>query len=148
MAKVKIGNLKANFMANFKEFLEGNGEEVLLVKSGTYSIPWVLEGEEGYINVTFSVPTGARDGEGYDGHEEAQNFTLERANKDAEKAKRDEAKARDTALRAKKRKPKPKRLPSRQGGGEKIPFPSFFVDVRLRKVGLSPIFPIFFAQPQ
>lgn len=108
MAKVKIGEtVKANFMANFKEFLEGNGEEVLLVKSGTYSIPWVLEGEEGYINVTFSVPTGARDGEGYDGHEEAQNFTLERANKDAEKAKRDEAKAkkiaRDTALRAKKK---------------------------------------------
>jgi len=106
--KVKIGEtVKANFMADFKAVLEEKGDEVLLVKSGTYSIPWVVDGEEGYINVTFSIPKGARDGEGYDGHEEAQNFALEQSNKDAEKAKREEAKAKkiakDTALRAKKK---------------------------------------------
>ena len=111
MAKVKNGELvKANFMAQVKAFLEEKGEEVLLVKSGTFSIPWAHEEDEGYLNLTFSIPRGARDGEGYDGHDEAQNFELEQSAKAAEKVKREAAKqkkiARDTALREKKRKEK------------------------------------------
>lgn len=111
MAKVKNGELvKAKFMAEVREFLEKRGEEVLLVKSGTFSIPWAHEEDEGYINLTFSIPKGARDGGGYDGHDEAQNFELEQKIKLEEKAKREAAKqkkiARDTALREKKRKEK------------------------------------------
>lgn len=108
MAKVKVGEIiKARFISAYREVMEAQGEEVLLVKSGTISIPWALDGEEGYINITFSIPKGARDGEGYSGHEEAENFALEQRAKVAEKAKREEAKAkkiaRDTALRAKKK---------------------------------------------
>lgn len=108
MAKVKVGEtVKARFMSAYRELMEAQGEEVLLVKSGTLSIPWALDGEEGYINITFSIPKGARDGEGYSGHEEAENFALEKSVKAAEKAKREEAKvkkiARDTAFRAKKK---------------------------------------------
>ena len=108
MAKVKVGEtVKAHFMSAYREAMEAQGEEVLLVKSGTFSIPWALEGEEGYINVTFSIPKGARDGEGYDGHDEAQNFELEQKIKLEEKAKREDAKqkkiARDAALREKKK---------------------------------------------
>ncbi len=111
MAKVKNSELvKADFMALIKTFLEGKGEEVLLVKSGTFSIPWVLGEDEGYMNLTFSIPKGSRDGEGYDGHDEAQNFELEQKNKLEEKAKREVAKqkkiARDTAFREKKKKEK------------------------------------------
>ena len=111
MAKVKNSEVvKANFMAQVKAFFEEKNEEVLLVKSGTFSIPWVLGEDEGYINLTFSIPKGARDGEGYSGHEEAQNFELEQKNKLEEKAKREIAKqkkiARDIALREKKRKEK------------------------------------------
>lgn len=109
MAKVKNSELvKANFMAQVKEFFEEKGEEVLLVKSGTFSIPWAHGEDEGYLNLTFSVPKGARDGEGYSGHEEAQNFELEQKTKSEEKAKREVAKqkkiARDVALREKKKK--------------------------------------------
>ena len=108
MAKVKVGEtIKARFMSAYREVMEAQGEEVLLVKSGTLSIPWALDGEEGYINITFSIPKGARDGEGYSGHEEAENFALEQRAKAAEKAKREAAKAkkiaRDTAFRAKKK---------------------------------------------
>jgi hypothetical protein len=108
MAKVKAGEIiKARFMSAYREVMEAQGEEVLLVKSGTLSIPWVLDGEEGYINVTFSVPKGARDGEGYSGHEEAENFALEQGAKAAKKAAAEAAKAkkiaRDTASRAKKK---------------------------------------------
>ena len=111
MAKVKNSELvKANFMAQIKAFLEEKGEEVLLVKSGTFYIPWAHGEDEGYINLTFSIPKGARDGEGYSGYDEAQNFELEQKNKLEEKAKREAAKqkkiARDVAFREKKRKEK------------------------------------------
>lgn len=111
MTKVRNSELvKANFMAQVKAFLEEKGEEVLQVKSGTFSIPWALGEDEGYLNLTFSIPKGARDGEGYDGHTEAQNFELEQKIKLEEKAKREAAKAkkiaRDAALREKKRKEK------------------------------------------
>lgn len=108
MAKVKVGEIiKARFMSVYRELMETQGEEVLLVKSGTFSIPWALDGEEGYINITFSIPKGARDGEGYSGHEEAQNFEFEQSAKAAKKAAAEIAKvkkiARDTAFRAKKK---------------------------------------------
>lgn len=108
MAKVKVGEtVKARFMSVYREVMEAQGEEVLLVKSGTLSIPWALDGEEGYINITFSIPKGARDGEGYSGHEEAENFALEQRTKAAKKAAAEIAKAkkiaRDTAFRAKKK---------------------------------------------
>lgn len=111
MAKVKNSELvKADFMALIKAFLEEKGEEVLLVKSGTFSIPWARGEDEGYMNLTFSIPKGARDGGGYDGHDEAQNFELEQKIKLEEKAKREVAKqkkiARDIAFREKKRREK------------------------------------------
>lgn len=98
--------VKAEFMEFFREVVEQRGDEVLLVKSGTLSIPWAVEGEEGYVNVTFSTPKGARDGCGYNGHEEAQNFQVEqkakaeaKVQKASEKAKK---MARDEARRKKK----------------------------------------------
>ena len=111
MAKVKNSELvKADFMALIKTFLEENCEEVLLVKSGTFSIPWARGEDEGYMNLTFSIPEGARGGDGYDGHDEARNFEFEQKNKLEEKAKREAANkkkiARDAALREKKRKEK------------------------------------------
>jgi hypothetical protein len=104
--------IKANFMAQVKDFMEQNGEEVLLVKSGTFSIPFVDEetGEEGYINLTFSIPKGERGGDGYDGHAEAENYKFEceeKAAKAAErKAKAEAKKVRDAELRAAKTKTK------------------------------------------
>lgn len=108
MAKVKAGDIiKAHFMSAYREVMEERGEEVLLVKSGTLSIPWAFEGEEGYINITFSIPKGARDGEGYSGHEEAENFALEQSAKAAKKAAAEVTKAkkiaRDIAFRTKKK---------------------------------------------
>lgn len=127
MAKVKVGEtVKARFMSAYREAMEAQGEEVLLVKSGTLSIPWALDGEEGYINITFSIPKGARDGEGYSGHEEAENFALEQRTKAAKKAAAEIAKAkkiaRDTAARAKKKAEAG--VKAEQAEGEKSP--SFF----------------------
>ena len=58
---IKISDtVKEQFMETVKNLLEANGEEVLKVKSGTYSIPWARGEEEGYINITFSIPKGER----------------------------------------------------------------------------------------
>lgn len=99
--------IKANFMETIKAVLEANGEDVLLVKSGTYSIPWVKDDDEGFINITFSIPKGERGGDGYDGYAEAENYVMETAEKkrvaEERKAKAEAKKLRDAELRAKKK---------------------------------------------
>ena len=105
MSKVS-DSVKVEFMEMVKDFLESHGEEVLLVKSGTYSIPWAEGDEEGYVNITFSVPKGERGGDGYDGYTEAENYKFDveqKAAKAAERKAKAEAKAkRDAELRAAK----------------------------------------------
>lgn len=91
MAK-KSEVMKMDFMQKVKIFLENEGETVLQIKSGTYSIPWALDGDEGYLNLTFSVPKGTREGDPFDGYEEAENYRLESETKAKEKAEREEKK--------------------------------------------------------
>ena len=92
MAK-KSEIVKMDFMRKVKEFLESEGEVVLQVKSGTFSIPWALNGDEGYLNLTFSIPKGSReDGIPYDGYDEAENYRLVTEEKKKAKAEREEKK--------------------------------------------------------
>ena len=92
MAK-KSEIVKMDFMRKVKEFLESEGEVVLQVKSGTFSIPWALDGDEGYLNLTFSIPKGSReDGIPYDGYDEAENYRLVTEEKERAKAEREEKK--------------------------------------------------------
>ena len=86
MATKITDSIKISFMTKVKELLESNGEEVLQVKSGTYSIPWAEGEEEGYINITFSIPKGERGGDGYDGYSEAENYLIECEQKKRKKA--------------------------------------------------------------
>lgn len=84
--------VKAEMMERFKELFEKEGETVLQIKSGTYSIPWARGDDEGYLNVTFSIPKGSRDGELFDGYEEAENYKIESEVKARAKAEREEKK--------------------------------------------------------
>ena len=84
--------VKTDFMGKVRQFLEDNGEVVLQVKSGTFSIPWAMGNDEGYLNLTFSIPKGSRDGDLYDGYEEAENYRLESEAKAKAKAEREEKK--------------------------------------------------------
>lgn len=89
----KIGDsVRAEFMNRIKNFLETDGETVLQIKSGAYSIPWAKGDDEGYINITFSIPKGTRDGDAFDGFEEAENFKFEQEEKEKAKAEREEKK--------------------------------------------------------
>ena len=81
--------IKNEFMKKVSDFLAESGEEILVVKSGTISIPWAKDEDEGYINITFAIPKGSRDGTLYDGHEEAIFYKEETERKALEKAERE-----------------------------------------------------------
>lgn len=85
-------NLRAQWFDTFKNFLEGQGEEVLQTASNELAIPVVdTEGGEHFIVVTVKVPTGSRDGDAYDGYAVAQDYTMkceERKAKAEEKARK------------------------------------------------------------
>ena len=82
--------IRAQYMEKVKTFLSGQDDEVLVVGSNEFAIPVVREdGEEDYIVLTFKMPTGSRDGEGYDGYAMAQDYVF----KCEEKRKKAEAAA-------------------------------------------------------
>lgn len=100
--------IREEFMSAVRELFEGKGEDVLQVKSGTISIPWVRGDDEGYLNIAFSIPKGERDKENkcyipYDGYEEAQNYAQETEVKRAKKAETAKKKAEKIARDEKNR---------------------------------------------
>ena len=79
--------MRKGYMERVKAFLESEGEEVLQTGTNEYAIPCVDgEGNEEFIVLVFKIPTGARDGEGYDAYGAAEDFQAKQADK-AEKAK-------------------------------------------------------------
>lgn len=97
MASVKEKNIVKNeILAICIKALEDAGYDICgKTKENMAALPILIGDEEGYATVSVSIPTGSRDGEAYDGYEEAENykFQLEEkakkaAAKEAEKAKK------------------------------------------------------------
>lgn len=108
MASKVETEIREEFMSAVRELFESKGEDVLQVKSGTISIPWVRGDDEGYLNIAFSIPKGERDKENkcyipYDGYEEAQNYAQETEAKHAKKAETAKKKAEKIARDEKNR---------------------------------------------
>lgn len=109
--KVLHEQLRADFMARIRAFLEAEGEEVLRTNSNEFAIPCVdSENNDEFIVLVVKVPTGSRDGEPYDGYGEAESYKLKCEEK-AERAKEAAAKkakniAKDKAAREAKAKSK------------------------------------------
>ena len=98
--------VRTHYMDKVRSFLEME-DEVLIVGSNEFAIPVVRsDGEEDYIVLTFKMPTGSRDGDGYDGYALAEDyaFKLEEKKKKAEAAK--EAKEKKIAKDKKRREEK------------------------------------------
>ena len=69
--------VRAEYMDKIRYFLENNKDEVLQVGSNEFAIPVVrADGEEDYVVLTFKMPTGSRDGDGYDGYVMAADYTF------------------------------------------------------------------------
>lgn len=106
--KVERDLIPNHFLNLVADFLDKHGEEVLHVKSNGIAIPAVgCEGNEDFLVITFSVPTGANKGmEPYDGYAEAEDYEMKLKAK-AEKAKANAEKkakkmARDAEIRKRK----------------------------------------------
>ena len=108
--KVERELIRKHYLELVSEFLDSLNEEVLLVKSNEISIPVVgCEGNEDYLVITFKVPTGANKGtEPYNGHELAQDYIHNLAEKERKAEERKAEKARKIAKDKEIRKAKAK----------------------------------------
>ena len=80
--------VRAEYLKRIKDYFTEAGEEVLLIKSGTYAIPVVdSNNTDGWVTITVTIPKGSRDGEPFDGYEVAEDFAFEQAEKEKKKAK-------------------------------------------------------------
>ena len=80
--------VRVAYMDRVKSYLSKT-DDVLQVGSNEFAIPVVREdGEEDYVVLTFKMPTGSRDGDGYDGYAMAQDYAF----KVEEKRKKEEEK--------------------------------------------------------
>ena len=87
--KIIREKVRTDYMKKVGDFLAEMGEEVLVVGSNEFAIPVVREdGEEDYVVLTFKMPTGSRDGDGYDGYAMRDDYAF----KCEEKRKKDEQK--------------------------------------------------------
>ena len=89
--------------------LTNAGYELIQVTDAKWSIPYVdAEGNEKFVKITFSVPTGSRaDNEPYDGYAEAEDYKCKTEQAAIKKAENDRKKAakieKDKAMRKAKK---------------------------------------------
>lgn len=106
----KLNNqLRDTYTQVIMDALAAQGEEALRVASNQVAIPVVdAENNEKYVVFTIKVPTGTRDGDEYNGYNEAEAYEAHcrlQAEKKAEAArKKAEKVAKDAARRAAKQK--------------------------------------------
>ena len=106
--------LRAAYIDRLIRLLINSGEDakdILRTASNEIAIPCLdSEGNDEYVVITVKVPTGGKDGEGYDPYSCAEEYTMkckERAEKAEEQAKKKAEKiARDKAQREAKAKAK------------------------------------------
>lgn len=100
--------LRNVYLEKIIDFFRKNEEDILQTGSNECVFPVLdSEGNEKWIQVVVKVPTGGRDGEGFDGYGMAESYQLklkEKAEKKAEAEKKKAAKIeRDKKLREKKK---------------------------------------------
>ena len=113
-------NLREKVLTDLIEYLTEKGEEVLRTGSQQIAMPCVDEaGDDKFITITLSVPTGSRDGDAYDGYSVAEEYAMKvksQAEK-AAKAKADKERkiAKDKAKREQLAKAKAERTEKGEG---------------------------------
>ena len=82
-----VRKFESHLWKKISKFLVSENQEVLVVGTNEFSIPVVLsDGEEDFLVLTFKMPIGSRDGDGYDGYDMAKDFALKQKMK-AEKSR-------------------------------------------------------------
>ena len=121
--------IKEKYIEMFSAFL-AEKEEILRTASNEIAFPIVdSEGNEKFLVVKFSIPSGSRDGEAYDGYAVAEDYSRKQAEKVAKAAEAAEKKkakiAKDKANREKLAKSKAE-YKKQQKWGDLVKSPFFF----------------------
>lgn len=100
----KLNPVRNEIMDKVKDFLKNEGYEVLVVASNGLAIEVVGEDmEDGWVKVVFSIPTGTRGGEDYDGYDEEKDYKFHVEQKKAKDEEAAQKKAKKMAKDAEKR---------------------------------------------
>lgn len=110
--------IKEKYLTKIWDFLKEE-EEVLRTGSNEFCFPTVDdEGNEDFIIVKVSIPTGANKGtEPYDGYSMAEDYAIKVKNKAEQKAKKDKDKAKKIARDEKRRQAEKAIKEKRENGG-------------------------------
>lgn len=109
MKKVAKDSVRSQVMEQLKASMEDAGSQVLVVGSGSFSVPVVSpDGEEGFVTVSVVVREKDRDGVAYDGFADAEAYAGELMDKVRLKAEKLAEKERKAALREAKKAEKAK----------------------------------------
>ena len=100
--------LRNVYLENIMEFFRKNEEDVLQSGSNECVFPVLdSEGNEKWIQVVVKVPTGGRDGEGFDGYGIAESYQLKLKEKEQKMKEKEEKKQKkiekDKKMREKKK---------------------------------------------
>ena len=115
--KVLHEGIRNKFLNEIINYYKDKDEDILLVKSNCIAIPTLdEEGNDEWITITFTVPTGSRDdGEAYDGYGMAQQYTEKCEEAKAKKAKAEAEKERKIARDKAQREARAKAKAEREG---------------------------------
>lgn len=89
-------------------FIEAD-EDVGYIASNTINFPTVIDGEEGWVEVTVKVPKGTKDEE-YDGYGRREDYRLSQEEKADKAAKREADKAAKIAKQQARKKAKEEKV--------------------------------------
>lgn len=118
MANKKFDKVRDEMMARVREMF-AKDFDVLRTNSNELCLPIVGDdNEEGYLVLTFKVPTGSRDGDVYDGYSMAEDYAMKCADKKAKAEKTAKAKAEKIARDEKMREEKARLKAEREAKGE------------------------------
>ena len=110
----KLNGIRNQILSDVFDFLSEKYGDTVIV--GTNALATAVvgdDGEEGWVKGVFSIPTGTRDGEEFDGYAEADNFALE------QKAKKEKAEEAQKKKEAKVKKDAEKRAAREKAKAEK-----------------------------
>lgn len=106
----KVNDKKANdkfrqeVLSRYMDTLIHDGEDVLQIATNKICFPFVNEnGNDEWLTITFSVPTGSRSNEPFDGYEQADEFQEKQEKAKIREEKKEQAKQKKIEMDNKKR---------------------------------------------
>lgn len=115
----KLNGIRNEILADVFNYLSEKYGDTVIVGTNALALAVVGDdGEEGWVKGVFSIPTGTRDGEEYDGYAEADNFELEQRTKREKKEEAQRKKEAKMQKDAEKRAAREKAKEEKEKEGE------------------------------